>query len=216
MNYLWCMTNLKLILSALFITAISGAATAQDTVKTASKVTATSIDNQTVYTAIEKEPQFQGSFGDFLSANIRYSAIDKLVGLSGKAFIQFIIEEDGSVSHVRSLRNISPRLEAEAIRVISLSPKWIPGTQNGKPVRCLYTVPINFNADVNKTSIEKLQNSAYGFVMMINGDVYTLDDAKAKLGDVFDPAMVERVDKYSNPKYAMPGKNGVYVIIMKG
>lgn len=58
--------------------------------------------------------------------------------------VQFIVETDGSVSNTEVLMRVFPSLDAEAVRVISGMPKWIPGKQNGKVVRVKYTIPVSF------------------------------------------------------------------------
>jgi len=51
---------------------------------------------------------------------------------------------DTKIEHVQVTKSVHPLLDAEAIRVVELMPKWIPGKQNGKPVKVYYTLPINF------------------------------------------------------------------------
>ena len=65
-------------------------------------------------------------------------------GTQGRATVQFVVEKDGSITNVKILRGIDPELNKEAVRVISAMPKWKPGEQRGKPVRCKFTVPVMF------------------------------------------------------------------------
>ena len=58
--------------------------------------------------------------------------------------ITFIIEKDGSIGEPEVVKSVNPYLDKEALRVISAMPKWKPGSQNGKPVRVKYTIPVNF------------------------------------------------------------------------
>ena len=55
-----------------------------------------------------------------------------------------IIEKNGSLSHIAIARGLSKDIDKEAIRAMTMSPKWKPGTQNGKVVRVEYAVPISF------------------------------------------------------------------------
>ncbi|MGZ3755350.1 MAG: TonB family protein [Mucilaginibacter sp.] len=110
-----------------------------------------------VYEAVDIEPDFSGGieeFYRFLSKTIKYPAKDRESNVTGKVFIQFIVEKDGSLSNVRAVRGPSEGLKDEAVRAINLSPKWIPGMQGGKPVRVQYTVPVNFtlSGDNNNTA----------------------------------------------------------------
>ncbi len=80
----------------------------------------------------------------FLRQNIRYPRAARDSNITGKVVIQFVIEEDGSLSNFNVLSSPSEMLTKEGLRVLALSPKWTPGTQDGKPVRVKFTCPINF------------------------------------------------------------------------
>lgn len=66
-------------------------------------------------------------------------------GVPGRTIVQFIIEKDGSVKHVKVLRGVDPKLDEEAIGFIHVMPEWKPGVKDDKPVRVLYTVPISWH-----------------------------------------------------------------------
>lgn len=65
-------------------------------------------------------------------------------GIQGRVMVDFIIDKDGKVTDVRVVRGIDPDLDAEAIRVVSASPKWKPGRVNGNKVRTSMTIPVEF------------------------------------------------------------------------
>ena len=65
-------------------------------------------------------------------------------GVEGKAFMSFIVEQDGSLSNIKVLKEPGYGSGKEASRVLALSPKWNPGIQNGHKVRVQYNVPISF------------------------------------------------------------------------
>ena len=65
-------------------------------------------------------------------------------GIEGKAYVQFIVEADGSLSNIKTMTDPGYGSGEEAERVIALSPKWTPGNQNGRAVRVVNMVPINF------------------------------------------------------------------------
>lgn len=103
-------------------------------------------DNK-VFTEVEHEPNFPGGlnkFYKFLQQNIKYPTEARKKKVEGKVFITFIIEKDGSFSHLRVVRDPGYGCGAEALRVMKLSPKWNAGVQNGHKVRVQYTMPINF------------------------------------------------------------------------
>ena len=65
--------------------------------------------------------------------------------IQGKVFLTFVVERDGSLTDIKVLRGIGGGCDEEAVRVISASPKWQPGMQDGRAVRTQFTVPINFS-----------------------------------------------------------------------
>ncbi|WP_184546674.1 M56 family metallopeptidase [Mucilaginibacter sp. FT3.2] len=112
-------------------------------------------DTSKVFTSVEQLPVFPGgidAFGRFLSANTRYPKDAREKNIQGKVICKFVVEEDGSLSDIQTVKSVSPDIDAEAIRVLNLSPKWNPGVQNGLKVRTQYAVPINFTlaGDGNK------------------------------------------------------------------
>jgi|GEM_PF-2917194 len=101
----------------------------------------------TVYTMVDVAPGFAGgipAFMEYLSANVKYPAVDKENKITGKVFVAFIVEPDGSLSNVKAMLGPSETMKAEAIRVLANSPKWTPGKVGGKAVRARFTIPINF------------------------------------------------------------------------
>lgn len=104
----------------------------------------------TADTAMNKSevmPEFPGgteSMMKFLVENIKYpkEAMDK--GIAGRVFVEFVVEQDGSLSDVKVLRSVDPILDNEAVRIVKTMPKWKPGTEGGKTVRVKYVLPIVF------------------------------------------------------------------------
>ena len=133
-----------------------------------------------VFTAVEHPPEFKGgisAFYQFLSRNIRYPAAMKDNNIQGKVFLTFVVLKDGSLADVKVLRDIGHGAGKEAVRVIKLSPKWNPGTQNGRAVNVQYTLPVNFalqtdNAPSPKTGSLNKKTAAsgtiYGKVMNVS------------------------------------------------
>lgn len=99
------------------------------------------------FAAVEKLPAFPGgeaAFGNYLSKNIRYPPVAKENNTQGRVIMSFVVEKDGSLTDIKVLRDIGGGCGPEAVRVLSKSPHWTPGIQNGKPVRVAYTMPVNF------------------------------------------------------------------------
>jgi TonB family protein len=89
-------------------------------------------------------PRGDSGFNQFLSRGIRYPPIARENNVQGKVILTFVVERDGSLSDIKIVRGIGSGCDEESVRVISLSPKWIPGTIKGKPVRVQYSLPITF------------------------------------------------------------------------
>jgi protein TonB len=96
---------------------------------------------------IEEKPEFPGGeegMMKWIAEHIKYPEIAKENGITGKVFIQFVIDKDGRVTNVSVLRGVDPSLDKEALRVISAMPAWTPGKQRGKAVKVSFQLPINF------------------------------------------------------------------------
>lgn len=91
---------------------------------------------------VDVEPNFPSGmdgFYKFIEANFKEPEVPQLIG---KLFISFIVEKDGSLSDIRTIKDVGFGTGIEAERVMQLSPRWSPGTKAGKTVRVLFTVAI--------------------------------------------------------------------------
>jgi TonB family protein len=68
-------------------------------------------------------------------------------GVQGRVVVEFVIEKDGKVSDVRVIKGVSEELDAEAVKVISASPKWKPGRVRGEKVRTTLSLPVEFRLE---------------------------------------------------------------------
>ena len=97
---------------------------------------------------VEEKPSFQGGdanqFSKWVNQRLEYPEIAKENGVQGRVTLQFTVEKDGSVTKVRVLRGVDPSLDKEAVRVVSMSPKWKPGKQRDRAVPVTYTFPVIF------------------------------------------------------------------------
>ncbi|MFD0764985.1 energy transducer TonB [Mucilaginibacter lutimaris] len=101
----------------------------------------------TVYTKVDKEPEFVGGkskFYQFLGKTTRYPANAREHNIQGKVELSFIVETDGKLSNIIITKSVAPDIDAEALRVLSLSPNWSPGVKDGHPVRTRAQTPFNF------------------------------------------------------------------------
>jgi len=105
-------------------------------------------EDNTVYNTagIEQKPEFPGGMEKFYKfVGNNYQAPEE-EGLKGKVYVTFVVEKDGSLTDIKVLRDIGYGTGKEAIRVLNKCPKWIPGEQNGKKVRVLYSLPITIQS----------------------------------------------------------------------
>lgn len=118
---------------------------------TTADVSANSADlspQQGNFIIIDEMPSFPGgntALMNFLCQNVHYPIDAQIKGIQGSVLVSFVVEKDGSLSHIEISKSVAPILDAEALRVIKAMPKWIPAKQKGKPIRIKYEgVPINF------------------------------------------------------------------------
>ncbi len=111
------------------------------------EVSTTSNESE-IFFIVEDMPDFLGGgqdrFRQHIVNNLRYPQAAAEKGIEGRVFVQFVVNEDGTVSDATVVRGVDPSLDREAIRVVMSSPRWTPGRQRGEPVRVAFTFPINF------------------------------------------------------------------------
>lgn len=97
---------------------------------------------------VEEKPSFNGGdaneFSKWVNSKLQYPEIAKENGVQGRVTLQFTVNTDGSVSNVKVLRGVDSSLDKEAVRVVSMSPKWKPGKQRDRAVKVTYTFPVIF------------------------------------------------------------------------
>lgn len=129
-----------------------------------------------VFTTVEENPTYVGgndSLFRFLSRNIIYPVEARQLKVEGTVYIGFVVEKDGSITNIKVKKNVPETVinevkvvnvegaatgskkvkrqdqscAKEAVRVISMMPKWKPGKQKGVPMRVAYTLPIKFKLE---------------------------------------------------------------------
>ena len=97
---------------------------------------------------VEEKPSFNGGdaneFSKWVNSKLQYPEIAKENAVQGRVTLQFTVNPDGSVSNVKVLRGVDSSLDKEAVRVVSMSPKWKPGKQRDRAVKVTYTFPVIF------------------------------------------------------------------------
>jgi TonB family protein len=164
-----------------------------------------------IFTSVEQVPEFPGglnAFYDFLSKNIKYPDECRKKGIQGRVIISFVVEEDGALSNFQIARGVENDIDKEALRVLKSSPKWVPGYQNGKPVRVAYAVPISFTlgdiksnkAVENKTGAVQEYKTNINTILITNRGGTPVNDTGKKNEQFY------LQDKLNNPIYVLDGK----------
>jgi periplasmic protein TonB len=106
------------------------------------------VAEEEIFTIVEDMPSFPGgeeALFKYLAQNIKYPQIAKEAGITGRVFVNFVIDKEGNVTDVKVLRGIGGGCDEEAVRVVKNMPKWSAGKQRGKPVKVSYNLPIKFS-----------------------------------------------------------------------
>lgn len=101
-----------------------------------------------IVTIPDVDPEFPGgqdALFNYLSQNIKYPEIARQNGITGKVYVTFVVEKDGSITDIKILRDIGGGCGAEAVRVVKAMPRWIPAKVGNRVVRCRFNLPVNFN-----------------------------------------------------------------------
>ena len=132
-------------------------------------------------------PRYKGGEKEmfsYLASNLRYPEEAMKAGKQGRVVVKFTVLADGRVADVEVLRGVDPVLDKEAVRVISAMPAWEPGlNEEGKPVACGYSLPVQFKLTDNETTGE------------LNGDIVAVgaqrrDEANAEGGKLEDVVVI--------------------------
>lgn len=107
-------------------------------------------EDNTAFITVEVQPSFMGGNSEmykFLGKNLKYPTAAQRANIQGKVFLSFIVEKDGSITDIETMKGIGFGCDEEAMRVVKLMPKWIAGKQNGRNVRVKFTIPVFFRLD---------------------------------------------------------------------
>ena len=109
--------------------------------------TATPEEEPDVFTVVEQPPTFPGGEAALLryvSEHVKYPAIAQEQEIQGTVVLRFVVLEDGSIGDVIIQRGLDPSCDKEAVRVVKSLPRFVPGKQQGRPVKVWFTLPIRF------------------------------------------------------------------------
>ena len=107
-------------------------------------------DPNMIYDIVDQAPEPDGGMTEFynkVAMNVKYPKDAREKNITGKVFVQFVVEQDGKIlpENAKVVRSVFKSLDDEAVRVVLLTSPWKPGMLHGKPVRTRKTFPISFN-----------------------------------------------------------------------
>jgi TonB family protein len=196
-------------------------ATSVDTVQTLSNQSEAELqeDSEPIFQAAEDMPYFgknkaisQEEMMKFLARTTIYPKEAAEKGIQGTVYVSFIVNKDGKITNIKTIRSANPILEAEAIRLAKSMPDWTPGKQNGNLVRVVFTMPVKFVLQ-GKSATSIAVNTMDNALKIVDGKEFT--------GDInaIDPNNFKSIDvlngKSATDLYGEKGKNGVLVITLK-
>ena len=114
---------------------------------TSTAITPATDGGEQVYHSTGGLPEFPGgitALTHFLADSIQYPREAAARGIEGKVTIRVLVDKDGSVTQVEVDESVDPALDAEAVRVCRLLPRFKPGMDNGHPISVWLTIPIHF------------------------------------------------------------------------
>ena len=100
-----------------------------------------------LYSTARRMPEFKGgmrAFWSYMERNLVYPEKDKAAGREGVVIVQFVVEKDGTITEPKVMRKATQAMNEAALALIEHMPEWTPASDNGKLVRCKYSVPVKF------------------------------------------------------------------------
>lgn len=112
-----------------------------------------------IFNLVQNMPEFPGGMlklVEFIKQNIRYPQTARQSRLEGRITVEIVIDKDGSVIQPGIICSISPTLRGntafceEALRIVSIMPKWKPGNQDGVNLKVRFMFPIGFESPTSQ------------------------------------------------------------------
>lgn len=114
--------------------------------------------NEEIFTIVDQMPEFptgEEGLGKFISEFIKYPVRAKQEGIQGRILCAFIVRKDGTISNLEVVNGLDNELDNEALRVLSMMPKWSPGINDNKAVSVKCILPIDFKIDEDDIASER-------------------------------------------------------------
>ena len=147
-----------------------------------------------IHQVVEVQPEFPGGMKEmmkYIQSNLKYPEAAKAAGAEGKAFVQFVVKADGSISDVQVMRSTgNESLDAEALRVVKAMPKWRPAMNKGKAVNVKFVLPIVYKLpkEANGNGVYMSEGNKEKLLVVSGGAIYDGD-----INDI-DPLTIESIE----------------------
>jgi TonB family protein len=196
-------------------------------------------NTEEVFMVVENMPEFPGGLNaclKFLADHVAYPKEAAEKKIQGRVIVQFVVMKDGSIANARVIRSVDPLLDAEALRVIGLMPKWKPGIQRGQAVNVKFTMPITFRLDKDSTDMQPAlvgkvieisgatkENNQKAFhfpdgketpLVVVDGEEISVSSLEKLSSDTFESINVFKGETAIN-RFGEKGNNGVLLITTK-
>lgn len=110
-----------------------------------------------VFLIVEEPPTFPGgvdAYKSHLLTNLKYPERAKNEGIEGNVFVSFVVTTEGKLEDIQVVRGIGGGCDTEAVRMLELSPDWIPGKQRGRLVNARMNLRVAFSLSGNATQVQ--------------------------------------------------------------
>ena len=183
-------------------------------------------DPEKIHQVVEVQPEFPGGMKEmakYIQSNLRYPEAAAKVSAEGKAFVQFVVKADGSISDVQIMHSTGNKaLDDEALRVVSGMPKWKPAMNKGKAVNVKFVLPVVFKQQKEAPVIELKGGSAavnkeHNAAFVVDGELYEGNIADINSQEIESITVVkkEQLSAEDVEKYNAGDRDGVIFITMK-
>ncbi|MCR4836338.1 MAG: energy transducer TonB [Bacteroidaceae bacterium] len=119
----------------------------EDTISQSSIVNVESPDSNEVFQAVDEMPEFPGGMEkliQFIADSIHLPKCVTEGNVEGRSIVEFVVNKDGTLSDFKIAVPLHKECDVEAIRVLTLMPRWKPGKEDGELVRVRYAIPVRF------------------------------------------------------------------------
>ena len=147
-----------------------------------------------IHQVVEVQPEFPGGMKEmmkYIQSCLKYPEAAKAAGAEGKAFVQFVVKADGSISDVQVMRSTGNELlDAEALRVVKAMPKWRPAMNKGKAVNVKFVLPIVYKLpkEANGNGVYMSEGNKEKLLVVSGGAIYD-----GNINDI-DPLTIESIE----------------------